>query len=140
MAVLRWRLQDPANPGDEYTFPISPNRMSSPFPQRLVTTKGTTAVDGQVLLWEGATEPTNWEFGGAILNAAHYEALRSWVYDKPGRMFLWDHFGRRYDLVFKEFKPEAERMKVGRYWYHGYTITALVVSISAPTIGDGGPA
>jgi len=142
MTVLRWRLQDPANPTDAYTFPQNPNRMTSPFPSRLVTTKGTTAVDGQVLMWEGPTEPQSWSFGGPIKNAAHYEALRSWVYDRQGRLFLWDHFGRRYVVILKTFKPETEgpaKRQPGRYWFHDYTIDALVVSISMPTVGDEGP-
>lgn len=143
MAVMRWRLQDPANPTDTYTFPISPNTMSSPFPARMVTTKGVTAIDGQVLMWEGPIEPQQWSFGGSILDAAQYEALRSWVYDRQGRMFLWDHFGRRYVVVFKSLSVETTapaKRQPGRYWYHTYTIEALVVSISAPTVGDEGPA
>lgn len=139
--VLRWRLQDPASPTDEYTFPRNPSRMSSPFPARAVTTQGVTAKDGQVLMWEGVMQPQQWTFGGTIVNAAHYENLRSWVYNKQGRLFLWDHFGRRFTVVLKSFKADPpERAKIGRYWYHEWEIEALVISISAPTVDDDGPA
>ncbi len=143
MSVLRWRLQDPADatPDGVYEFPWNPNKMTSPFPARQLTAKATTAIDGQVLLWEGATMPANWTFGGAIKDAAHYEALRSWVYDRQGRLLVHDHFGRMLVVVLKEFKPDpGEKMRVGRYWYHTYTVDAVVLSISAPTVGDGGPA
>jgi hypothetical protein len=114
--------------------------MTSPFPIRTITSKGTTAVDGQVLMWEGMRQPSSWSFTGAIKDAAHYEALRSWVYDRQGRLFLWDHFGRRLILVLQEFKPDpGDKMRVGRYWYHTYTITAIVISVSSATVGDGGP-
>lgn len=139
MSVLRWRLQDPADPAEVYTFPRNPNKMSSPFPSRMITTKGTTALDGQVLLWEGVREPKQWSFGGHIKDAAHYEDLRSWVFDRQGRLFLWDHFGRRYVVVLKDFDATPpERMKIGRYWHHTYEITGLVISVSAPTVGDAG--
>lgn len=141
--VLRWYLQDPSdpNPSGIYTFPWNPQRMTSPFPARTITAEGTTAIDGQVLLWEGTPEPANWSFSGVIKDAAHYEALRHWTYDVQGRIFLFDHFGRRLIVVLKAFKPDpGEKYKIGRYWYHSYDIDALVISISQPTVGDGGPA
>lgn len=140
--VLRWVLQDPADPSPAgtYTVPRNPNRMTSPFPARAITSEGTTAIDGQVLLWEGMTTPTQWSFGGTIVDAAHYEALRSWVYDRQGRLFVYDHFGRRLVVVLKEFKADPpEKAKMGRYWHHDYEISALVLSISQPTVGDEGP-
>jgi hypothetical protein len=113
--------------------------MGSPFPTRVLSYEGTTAVDGQVLLWEGTRTPANWSFSGVIKNAAHYEALRAWTYDRQGRLFLFDHFGRRLVVVLKEFKPEpAAKARIGRYWHHTYSIDALVISISQPSLSDGG--
>jgi len=145
MAVLRWRFDDPADPSSAgaYTFPWNPRAMSSPFPEKAITTQGTVAVGGLVVLWEGAQMPQQWTFTGTTKNAAHYEALRSWVLDRPsGRIYVWDHFGRRLTVVLKAFKAEPPngKAKVGRYWSHEYTITALVLAVSAPTVGDGGPA
>lgn len=138
MAVhLRWKIQDPADntPQGTYVFPINPNKMNSPFPEREITTLPTTAIDGNTLVWEGRSTPAAFTFGGSILDRAHYEALRHWVYDRQGRMFLFDHFGRRMVVNFKKFDPEPRR-RVGRYWSHEYTIDCLVLSVSAPTVAE----
>lgn len=131
----RWTLTDPYT-GDVYTFPNNPNKMTSPFPEKALTSLTTTAVGGQALVWEGATPPTSWSFGGSILDAAHYEALRSWVYEHQGRLLVTDHFGRGIVCVLRSFKPEPKRA-VGRYWRHEYTIEALIFGQpGAPTVGE----
>jgi hypothetical protein len=135
----RWVLRDPAdsNPATQtYTFPINPDRMTSPFPARQVTYESTTAIDGQPIMWEAQTPPKQWGFGGTILNDTHYEALRHWTYDRQGRLWLWDHFGRRLTVTLTDFAPEPKR-GVGRYWLHEYTVNAWVYAITAPTVGLG---
>lgn len=137
MAVQRWRFEDPADPDPDtrfYTFAINPNEMSSPFGERAITYEGTTAADGQPIMWEAQTPPTKWTFSGGILNHAHYEALRHWTYDRQGRLFLWDHFGRRLTVSLVNFEPTPKRA-IGRYWRHEYTMTAWVYAITAPTVG-----
>lgn len=141
-ALQRWKMVDPTDTDPatrEYTFWPSPNKMSSPFPARALTVSSSSAPGGQPLVWEGPRPTVEWSFGGSILNAAQYEALRSWVYERDGHIWVYDHFGRRHDAVLKEFNPEApERMKNGRYWYHTYTIKATVFSTSAPTVDENG--
>lgn len=133
VAFLRWRFYDPYS-AEEYVFPLNPNTMSTPFGERPITALTSTAVGGQTLAWEGAKLPADWSFGGVILNAAHYEALRSWTYDRKGRIVVSDHFGRNYTTVLRSFKPEPKR-SISRYWRHDYTIDALVFGApSAPTI------
>lgn len=137
--VYRWRFEDPAdaNPATRtYTFAISPDTMSSPFGTRSVTFEGTTAVDGQPIMWETQMPPTQFTFGGQILDDAHYEQLRAWTYDRQGRLFLYDHFGRRMIVTLTKFDPTPKRA-IGRYWRHTYTITAFVYAITAPTVGLG---
>lgn len=132
---LRWKFYDPYT-GESYVFPINPNTMTPVFPQRALTPLTTTAVGGQALVWEGATPPAAWSFGGAILDSAHYEALRSWTYDRKGRIIVSDHFGRDMVSVLSVFKPEPKR-SLGRYWRHEYTIDALMFGApSAPLIGE----
>lgn len=136
MAVLKWKFEDPGDPNPLtriYEFEVSPNSMNSPFPTRNVTTMGTTAVDGQVLMWEGMRSPAQLTFGGTILTPEQYEAMRSWVYDRPGRIFLWDHYGRRMVVVLQTFKPEPRRFTGRYYWRHDYTVDCLVISVSQPT-------
>jgi hypothetical protein len=133
MTVMRWTIADAS---DSYTFWPNPNAMSSPFGKRNVTSKVTTAVDGQVLFFEGGKNATEWTFSGDILDALQYEALRHWVYDRIGRrVTVRDHFGRLISCVLTEFKPTPKRA-VGKYWRHTYEITALVTGVSAPTVGE----
>lgn len=138
MAVhLRWKIQDPADSSPEGTwvFPINPNRMNSPFPERNISFMGTTARDGIPIMWEGMAQPARFTFGGSILTGEHYEALRHWVLDRQGRLFLFDHFGRRMLVSFLKFDPEPKR-RVGKYWSHDYTIECFVYSVSAPTVKE----
>ena len=136
-AHKRWRLVNPQDPSDEYTFWPNPKKMSSPFPKKAITTAHSSSPRGQHLNWEGPTPATEWSFGGTILTPEQYEALRSWVYDRSGEIYVYDHFGRRLTCILRSFDPESpERMKNGRYWYHQYMVHALVFNISEPTVGD----
>lgn len=132
-AFKRWILSD-AN--GSYTFPNNPNAMTSPFGARNISTKVSTAVDGQVLLFEGNRSPVEWTFSGDILDHELYESLRSWVYDRIGRrVTITDHYGRAIIAVLTKFDPTPKRA-VGKYWRHTYTVTAVVVRVGAPTVGE----
>lgn len=138
-----WRLVDPTdtNPATrEYIFRPNPRRMTSPFPERAITTRKSSAPGGRSMVWEGPLPDTEWSFTGSALDKAQYEALRKWVYDRPGHVYVYDHFGRRMDCVLKAFQPEPpERMKSGKYWYHVYTIKATVFGMpTTPTVGESG--
>lgn len=138
-----WRLVDPTdtNPATrQYIFGVNPKEMTSPFPERAITTRSSSAPRGRPMVWEGPTPETPWTFGGTNLHADMYETLRSWVYDRPGHVYVYDHFGRRMDCVLKRFDPESpERMKNGYYWYHRYKIQAIIFGHpTAPTVGEKG--
>lgn len=132
---LRWRFEDPFDPylSNTYTFALNPNAMTSPFPRRNITARGTTAINGRTLLTEGQRQPTEWTFSGDFLDPNHYEALRSWVLDRMGRrLYLYDHFGRKMTVVPLQFDPTPKRV-IARYWRHTYTITCLVLDVEGPT-------
>lgn len=132
--VQRWRFVDPYT-GENWTFPHNPSAMSSPFPTRNITTKVTTAVDGQALMFEGNTSPTEWTFQGVTLDPAHYESLRAWVYDnKRRRIHVFDHFGRQITCVLQSVSFTPKRA-VNRYWKHDYEVKAIVISVGAPSVG-----
>lgn len=138
MAFKQWKFTDPydTNSGtNSYTFPINPNTMTSPFPQRAISSTQTTAVTGQVLLWEGSVPAKSWQFGGVLLDEAQHEALRAWVYERHNRIIVTDHFGRPITCALQQFDAQPKR-SVGKYWRHDYTITALVTAVGAPTVGD----
>lgn len=132
-AFKRWTISDAT---ETYTFTVNPNAMTSPFPERNILLKATTAIDGQVILMEGARAATNWTFSGDILDHTQYEALRSWVLDRVGRrVVVADHFGRNLVCVLTKFDPTPKRA-VGRYWRHTYTISAIVISVGAATVSE----
>lgn len=133
MAVHRWALRD-VNTSEVFTFPQNPAEMTSPFPARNITVQATTAVDGQTILFEGASHPASWTFAGSCRTPEFYESLRSWVFEHPGRVQVTDHFGRVITCVLTGFDPVPKR-SVGVYWRHNYTVTALVLSVGAPTVG-----
>ena len=143
MSVLKWRIVDPADPDpatNSYTWDWSPNTSTSPFGKKSISFLGTTAGDGQALMWQGVSEPIQMTFGGSIPDMEQYEALRKWVYERSGRLFLYDHFGRRMTVILDSFAPEPpQRHKGSRYWYHTYQITCWVLAITAPTVTNEGP-
>ena len=133
MAHRRWTFQDST---ETYTMEKNPNRMTSPFPQRNVQAMGTTAVGGQPRLYEGSIAPYEWTFGGDIMSAVQYEALRRWVYDKKGLVRVSDHFGRVFNVILTNFDATPKR-GVGKYWRHEYTIKCLVMKApSVATVGE----
>jgi hypothetical protein len=133
--VQRWQFHDPyASPAETWTVPINPREMDSPFFAKNVTSRVTTAVNGQALMFEGAAEPHEWTFSGAILTAEHYAELKRWV-DKNNRVRITDHFGRTLEVYLLAFAPTPKR-SLGKYWRHEYTVRALVTkSPTAPTVG-----
>lgn len=138
-AVVKWRFEDPADSDPDtrsYTFAVNPNQMGSPYPVRAIQTLGVTAVGGNVLMWEGMRQPAQLTFGGTLLSYAQFEAMRSWVYDRKGRLFLWDHFGRRMTVVLHSFTPEPQKFSGRYYWRHTYTIECTVISVSTPLYAE----
>ena len=134
VVVLRWVFLDPSS-GETYTVPRNPDAMTSPFPQRTLTSKFTSALDGQALLLEGSPTLANWQFSGTVQDAAHYEALRHWCNDIGGRVTITDHYGRDIVCVLSQFAPVPVRNLVkGKYWDHTYQINATVVSVGEPTV------
>lgn len=134
MALIeRWLWTDPAT-GETWTMPRNPRMMGSLYGPRQIDSRTTTAVDGQAIVFEGNRKPVEWDFEGAILSHAHYEALRHWVYDKPNRITLRDHYGRNISLVLTDYQPIPKR-RLNKYWSHDYSIRAIVFSVGAPTVG-----
>lgn len=128
MTVLRWVFEDPAVP-ETYTVELNPNQMTSPFREKRIDIATTTAVDGQSLLTESQPQPKSWQFSGAIISQAHYDALLKWSL-KPNRTYITDHFGRKLSVYWTAFNPEPRR-SVGYYYRHNYSCQLLVLGIAA---------
>jgi hypothetical protein len=138
MAVLRWKLVDPylTDPGDKtYVFPRNPKEMTSPYYERAIT--GTTTIFNKRLVYEGASPPKAWTFSGPILEKSHFDALREWTYSHKRRFYLYDHFGRRITTVFSSVDMTPVR-RVNYYYSHDYTVSALTLDITEPTVPNVG--
>jgi hypothetical protein len=108
--------------------------MDSPFTDRQITAGVSTG--GNILLTEGAQPANaNWTFSGTLLTQEQYLSLASWVYQRQRRIYVYDHFGRRITCVLKKFDPKPKR-SIQYYWRHEWTITAVVISVSQPSVGD----
>lgn len=135
MPTKRWIFTDTVAP-ETWTVPINPREMDSVFPVKSFNVQTVVGTDyARPIVMGGSMPPQPWAFRGAILDAAHHESLRHWVYDKGYRIQIEDHFGRKIHCLLQSFAPTPKRA-VGRYWRHEYEVTALVFSVGAPTVGD----
>lgn len=135
MALHQWRFDDPFDTDsstNHYTFPRNPEKMTSPILDRAITSQGTAG--GGIVLFEGARPAKQMSFSGKTVDRAHYEALLTW-HERQNRFTITDHFGRVITVapLSSDLAP-ATRIK--NYWNHEYNITVLVLSVSAPTVGD----
>lgn len=137
MAVKRWVLKDPhdSSANGTYTFPRNPREMSSPYPERALTPSATTF--GRILLWEGPIPAKQFTFAGPILEKSHFDKLREWVYEHQRRIYLYDHFGRRITTVFQSIDLVPQR-RLNYYYSHEYTVSALAIKVSEPTVPNTG--
>lgn len=137
--VRRWVITDPydGNPlTNTYHFPRNPSDMTSLHAERAISSMATT--NNKTLLYEGITPAKNWQFSGPILDKQQFLDLHAWVYDRIRRVVINDHYGRNISCVLNTFEVVPKR-RTGHYYSHDYTVTALVLAVSAPTIGNEGP-
>lgn len=136
--VQRWRFVDPVV-GEEWTVPINPREMDSPFKAKNVTSKTTTAIDGRPIMFEGNAPPREWGFSGVTLNTDHYAELRRWVEDKSNPIYIYDHLGRRLEVYLTEFGATPQEggkrtvgapVRVDDHWKHTYTVSGLVIGVA----------
>lgn len=135
MTVLRWQLIDPST-SDVYTFPRNPLSMTSPYPVKAVTASGTT--NGAILLTEGAPTAQQWSFSGPLLDKQNLLDLLDWTYSRRRRLLIQDHFARQISCYLTGLEVTPVR-RTGYYYSHDYTINALALSVSAPTVANAGP-
>jgi hypothetical protein len=136
VTVLRWKLIDPSNT-DVYTFPRNPLSMTSPYRVKAVTASSTT--NGKILLTEGAQTAQQWSFSGPLLDKQNLLDLLDWTYDRRRRVLIQDHFSRQISCYLTGLDVQPKR-RTGYYYSHDYTINALVLDVSAPTVANAGPA
>lgn len=110
----------------EYIFPINPNAMTSPFGPKNITSRAAVGPNGQKIAWEGTQPPVEWQWSGDLFSKEMYENLELWT-AKGNRVFLTDHFQRRWIIYLTHFDPVPKR-SVKYPWRHTYTMKAIVFS------------
>lgn len=138
MAVNLWIFDDGA--GDTYTVPVNPNKMTTLYAAKAISTRTTTAIDGNTLFFQGRTPVTDWQFAGVLFDKTHYDALYRWVYQK-GRITITDHFNRKIACVLTllDAAPPEQGRSIRHYWLHQYTVKALVISVDESAAITDGP-
>ncbi len=137
--VRRWVMTDPYDTNsatNTYNFPRNPKEMTSLHAERAVSSMSTT--NHKILLFEGQTPAKQWQFSGPILDKQQFTDLTAWVYNRKRRVNINDHYGRNISCVLTSFDVVPKRRN-GHYYSHEYTISALVLNVSAPTIPNDGP-
>jgi len=123
----RWTLFDQAL-AEAWTFPVNPNKMTSPHGPRSLTilstapTNTTSSSHGRVV--EGNMEPYEWQFSGSIRTQEHHDELRRWT-RKVNRLMLTDHFDRTWWVRFTGFEVDEKRPSTHTDWRFDYTIKAI---------------
>ena len=123
-----WVLQDlmPGGLGS-WIMPISPAESSSPYFERQLASKSTTA--GRVMVTEGAQPPVEWTFSGLAPDEDFAGKLTAYV-DLNRRCYVIDHRGRAFKVVFLgvDLRPRMRRNFNGTdIDGYDYTVTALVL-------------
>jgi hypothetical protein len=137
--VRRWVMTDPYDTNsatNTYHFPRNPREMTSLHAERAVSSMSTT--NHKILLYEGQTPAKAWQFSGPILDKQQFTDLTAWVYDRRRRVVIVDHYTRSINCVLTTFEVVPKR-RTGYYYSHEYVVSALVLSVSAPAMGNDGP-
>lgn len=121
---MKWRIYDPAPDGMSYIFEIGPSEMTSPYAPKALTADATTARDGQMLSWEGASPAVTWTLTGELLTQSQYEALRAFS-RLNRRVWIVDHLGRGWVVTVERFSATPKRA-LDYPWRHSYTLDVLI--------------
>lgn len=120
--VVKWMLQIPG--GDNYIFPINPNKMSAPHAARVFTTAHSTAPDGQPLTFEGAAVGVDWTIEGTCLTEEFHNALEGFL-ALPQRVYLIDQLSRAWTVTVETINWTRLR-QVHNDWAFTYSLKAII--------------
>lgn len=122
-ANYRWLFED-AVAATSYRVPINPNRMSSPFRQKQLSTL--TNVQGRIRTrMTGHNVPYEWTFSGVIRDIDHHDALLLWS-KKKNLISITDHLGREWECLPQRFDVTEKRPSAQIPDKFDYTFTVLI--------------
>lgn len=126
MARIAWRWEDQVEGTVEF-MSLNPNEGASPTFQKQLTKETTTAPgnSGQVLIYEGADQPSEFTFSGSILTEEQYNFLYN-AWSKRHPVQLTDDLGRVFVIYLEAFSPKRVRSKTYP-WRHTYDASAVIL-------------
>jgi hypothetical protein len=147
--VQRWIFQDPTGTaypggtGDEldassYIVPINPDKMTTPWVDKQITTEATVGIPGQPITWESNPQAPLWTFSGVILDGnpanadSHLSILRYFAH-VPYEIYIVDHFNRAWRVYIASFDP-VPAQTVQHMYRHTYTMTAYMTALDGQAI------
>lgn len=127
---MRWIVQDPAT-GTSYTFPLNPNRMTSPL-----TTMSTVHTSAPPSSGFGEAtpigpkskvlnpDPVQWQFQGFIHSSVTLATFQS-IFNLKGRSYLTDHLGRQFVTRFITVNVDERTPTIKNPNRYAYTVQAM---------------
>lgn len=129
MAMPRWVLHDPAT-AETWTFPMSPNKMTSPHPPKAATifSRNVSQADdaggiNRVLMQRRS--PYEWQFSGVIRTEAQHDDFKDWL-RRTGRLEITDHFSRTWSVRFDSVEINEQKPTFRNNWRYEYTAKAII--------------
>lgn len=110
---------------DTYILALNPARMRRSFGGVAIESEPTTVSNGNVISWEGVSQPPLWTFEGVVLTKIDHDEMLRWG-KTAQRFYVTDHFGHRYLVKVVEFGMERVRDK-DRPWHHTYSMSVNVL-------------
>lgn len=123
-ANYRWLFTDPVAV-TTYRVPINPNKMSSPFPPRSLSSAQTIRAHWRIKE-DKHHQPHEWTFSGVIRDIGHHDALVLWS-QKQNPFSIADHLGRTFTVAPVSFKPNEKRPSATVTAKFDYDFTVLVL-------------
>lgn len=107
--------------------------------ERSLSEVGSTAPDGQRILFEGKRAPRTMSFSGVGVSQEHYEMLDQWA-EKNYQIRLTDDLDRVFWIYITGFSPTRRKTSAGglagesittNHWIFDYTLEATVLDWSS---------
>ena len=106
-------------------LPINPGSVVRQFGNININSEA-SVFGGTIASWEGAAQPTSWNWTGRLLTQEQYRAMAFWGRSTQ-RIYLTDHLGDRYLVKVSQYQTTRVR-DIARPWHHTYTMTVAVLT------------
>lgn len=126
MPAWRWTLYDP-NLTETFEFEYNPSEGGFPSLAKNVTSEGTVAPDGRIILYEGARAAQEIDWKGVFLTKDERDNFIAW-YEKPYQVKLTDDLGEERWIYIDRLVPVRKHV-VNREVKYEYTLHAYVVNV-----------